>query len=65
MAKTLDMAIIELKTEIEAKQLCWRNNPNYDGCMAEDVFGMILALNLISGNKWHFDKDSLTTSYDN
>jgi len=51
--------IMELICEIETKQKQWIANPNYDGCLAEDVLGMIKALNIVTGRNWRFDGEVL------
>ena len=51
--------IMDLVCEIEIKQKQWRESPLYDGCYAEDVFGMIKAINIVTGKKWRFVGDRL------
>lgn len=45
--------------EIEIKQKQWRESPSYNGCYAEDVVGMVKALNIVTGKKWRFVGDML------
>ncbi len=45
-----------LKQKIEDIQNEWSKSPNYDGCMAEGVRGMINALNIITEKNWTFNE---------
>ena len=52
-----------LKVRIEDIQNEWKKNPNYDGCMAEGVRGMIDALDIITESTWKFDENGKLTTY--
>ena len=52
-----------LKTKIENIQKEWRNNPNYDGCMFENVRGMIDAVNIFTEKTWKFDENGNLTDF--
>ena len=44
--------IMDLVCEIETRQKKYQESPLYDGGYAENVFGMIEALNIITNKKW-------------
>ena len=52
-----------LKARIEGIQNEWEKNPNYDGCMAKDVRGMIDALNIITESTWNFNDNGKLVVY--
>ena len=59
----MEKRIEVLKAKIEDIQNEWRKNPNYNGCMAEDVRGMLDALDIIMEQKWKFDENGKLVVY--
>lgn len=59
MGGCMEERIVLLIHEIETKQKNWEENRLYDGCYAEDVHGMIKALNIITDKEWRFENNKL------